>query len=223
MDPINILVADDHSLFRSGMVSLLRPHKEIRVVGEATTGEQAVVLARQLQPDVVILDIAMPGCGGIEAARQIRQSLPETHVLMLTVSDSQSDLLAAIDAGARGYLLKSAVPEELVRALKEMAAGGSAICSTMTTKLIAELTASRRRSVAMPVSAPLTEREMQVLQLMGRGATNKQIARQLVITENTVKMHMQHILKKLNAKNRAEAAAHAAGSGLVGLRPNGAS
>lgn len=221
MSPVRVLLADDHSLFRSGMVSLLRPRKQLRVVGEATTGEQAIELARHLKPDIIVMDISMPGCGGIEAARCIKQSLPESRILMLTVSDAESDLMAALNAGACGYLLKSAVPEELVRAVNEIASGGSAICSTMTTKLIAQVTSSRKAQPHAMPSVPLTERERQILQLMGRGATNKRIAQQLVITENTVKMHVHHILEKLNVSNRAEAVAYAAGSGLVGLDTTG--
>ncbi len=217
MSPITVLLADDHSLFRSGVVSLLRRHKGIRVVGEATTGEQAVTIACRLKPDVAVLDISMPGCGGIEAARRIKEALPETHVLMLTVSDSENDLFRAIDVGAQGYLLKSAVPEELARALVDVAAGGAVVCPTMASRLFKELVSLRQRPVPAPTSTLLTERETEVLRLMGRGATNKQIARQLVISENTAKMHVHHVLRKLNATNRAEAAAHAAAIGLVGI------
>lgn len=218
MSTIRILLADDHSLFRAGIASLLAQSPGIEVVGQASNGKEAVVLGRQLQPDVALLDIQMPLSTGLEAARELLAQQPQLKIIMLTISDSDQDLFTAVKSGAQGYLLKSSTtPQELVTAVYQVAAGDAIITPALVPHLLAEFAALSRRQESEPAeeSAPegrqpcqvLSEREMEVLQLVSQGLKNREIAERLFISENTVRTHLRNILDKLHVQNRIQAAA----------------
>jgi len=207
---IKVLVVDDHALFRRGVVELLREQPDFSLAGEAGSGPAALELSRRVQPDVVLLDVHMPGGGGVEAVRGLKQN-PGLQVLMLTISEKNEDLLAAIEAGADGYLLKSAEPEELCRAIRQIAAGQSVLAPEVTAKVMHA--AARTRSRQPPVDLSL--RELEVLVELAQGATTIEIAATLVISQNTVKTHVRHILEKLGVSNRAEAVSRATAMGLL--------
>ena len=207
---IKVLVVDDHALFRRGVVELLREQPDFSLAGEAGSGPAALELSRRVQPDVVLLDVHMPGGGGVEAVRGLKQNLG-LQVLMLTISEKNEDLLAAIEAGADGYLLKSAEPEELCRAIRQVAAGQSVLAPEVTAKVMHA--AARTRSRQPPVDLSL--RELEVLVELAQGATTLEIAATLVISQNTVKTHVRHILEKLGVSNRAEAVSRATAMGLL--------
>ena len=206
---IRVLIADDHTVLRHGLRLILDGAEDMTVVGEAADGTEVVALARSLRPDVVLMDVNMPGMSGIEATRRLRVILPQTRVLMLTISDKNRDLLGAIRAGARGYLLKSAESQDVLDAIRRIAAGEAILPPSLTARLLDELAAPARP----PMS--LTNRESQVLALIAEGLANKEIAARLHISENTVKTHVRHILEKLGLRSRAEAAAYAVREGLV--------
>jgi DNA-binding NarL/FixJ family response regulator len=214
MTPIRLAVVDDHALFRAGLISLLNEMSEFRVVGEAGDGESALDMVKDTKPDVILLDVNMPGMGGVETAHAIR-SLPlgnKCHILMLTISKSEEDLLGAIISGADGYLLKSAEPEELRKAISLVHQGMSVLSPQVTRQVLnAAITADRGR---LPDSG-LSRREMEVLECLAQGKTTSQIAGELYISENTVKTHVRHILEKLEATNRAEAVSKAIQRGLI--------
>ena len=221
--PVRVLVVDDNALFRDGLVSLLRQIKEIEVIGAAGSGEEAVRRAPVLRPDVILMDVEMPGMGGVEATRQVLGAYPAAAVCMLTVSEQESDLFAAVRAGARGYLVKSVHLDDLSRAIHALAEGGALVSPHLARDLI---TAFQR--LAPPAGDAgtrtnrLTAREREILGLVGRGLSNQEIADQLVIAENTVKVHLRNILDKLQIHSRAHAAAIAAQAGLTGpIRPDG--
>jgi DNA-binding NarL/FixJ family response regulator len=211
MPLIRLLLADDHSLFRRGLASLLAETGEFCVVGEAASGPEAVALAQQLRPDVILMDVHMPGGGGVEAVRSLQQAAPAIPVVMLTVSDDDEDLLQAIRAGARGYLLKNAETNALRLALKQAAAGQAVLDPALTGRLF--------QRVAGPPAAgadtPLSLRETEILQLVAAGCTNREAARRLSVSENTIKTHLARIFEKLGAASRAEAAALARARGWL--------
>jgi DNA-binding NarL/FixJ family response regulator len=209
--PVRVLVADDQALFRRGVVVVLSASKDIEVVGEAADGEEAVAAAQELQPDVVLMDVRMPRLSGVEATRHIRRSLPGTEVLMLTVSDEEEDLFESVKAGANGYLLKEVAIEEIAETVRAMAEGQAVVSPSMTTKLLSEFRSLARRASEREELPPpgLTEREMQVLQLMAQSKSNKEIAAALFISENTVKNHVRNILEKLHLHSRMEAVTYA--------------
>lgn len=209
-DAIRVLVADDHTLFRRGLMGLLNEQPDIQPVGEAPSGPEAVRLCAQLRPDVVLLDVHMPEGGGVEAVRALKQSIG-ARVLMLTVSEKDEDLLGAIQAGADGYLLKSAEPDQLCQAIRQVAAGQAILSPEVTARVMR--VAAGARSQRAEVS--LSRREGEILAALARGATTGEIAAQLVISESTVKTHVRHILEKLGASNRAEAVGRAAALGLI--------
>jgi DNA-binding NarL/FixJ family response regulator len=200
------LVVDDHALFRDGMVSLLRA-AGMQVVGEAQNGKDAVSEAARLKPDVVLMDIDMPIMNGIEATRQITDTLPETQVVMLTVSQEDNKLVDALRAGAKGYLLKSLSSDEFIKLLNGLEKGEPPIPSTVTARLMNYV--AKQSSPSEVRNDNLTEREVELLGHLGLGLPNKLIAERLGVSENTVKYHIKNILQKLNFNNRAEAAAYA--------------
>jgi two-component system NarL family response regulator len=212
-----VLIADDHTLFRQGLSSLLQQQKGLQVVGEAVDGWEALAKARELQPHLVLLDVAMPRCNGLEATRLIKRELPDVNVIILTVSEKDEDLFAAVKAGAKGYLLKNAEFEELVRAIEAVAGGAAVVSPSMAVKLLNEFAAVAAKDSlrTRAEGTALTERETEVLQLLAKGATNKEIANTLVIAENTVKTHLRNILDKLHLHNRIQAAAYAVREGLA--------
>ncbi len=212
---MRILVADDHSLFRDGIVSLLEA-AGFEVVGQVGDGREALTETRRLNPDVVLLDISMPEMNGLEALKLLREESPDVHVVMLTVSEDDADLLEAIQAGASGYLLKSLSAEAFIELLKGLERDEAAISSQTTTRLIKSIgtqTASKHEPFEK-----LTEREVGLLRLVADGLSNRAIAQELSISENTVKYHMKNIFQKLNAQNRTEAVTLAMQSGILGAQ-----
>jgi len=201
-DPIRVVVADDHPLFREGVVHSLASKAGITVVGQADTGEQALRLARELLPDVLLLDIAMPGQGGLTTAGQVALACPATKVVMLTVSDDEDTLLAAFKAGARGYLLKGVSARELARVIRAVAGGEVYISPALAVRMLADLTGVKQPD---PLSE-LTPRETEILELVARGLTNREIGERLSLAEKTIKHYMTNVLGKLHVRSRLEAA-----------------
>lgn len=215
--PISVLLVDDHTLFRSGIVSLLQRHPDFTIVGEAADGVEGIKRAKQLRPDVVLLDLNMPGMSGLETLQLLLQDCPDTAVVMLTVSEEAEDLTAALAAGARGYLIKNIDADYLVRAIRRAAAGEPVLAEAMTTKLVAHLQGGGASRPAAPSELDkLTPREKEILACLARGESNKIIARTLDVAESTVKIHVQNILKKLNLSSRVQAAVFAVGHGIAG-------
>ena len=219
---IHTLIADDQQLVRAGFALILRPHPDIDVVAEATDGHEAIALASELRPDLVLMDIRMPRLDGIEATRRILgdPALAATRVLILTTFDLDSYVYDALRAGASGFLLKDAPPEQLVAAIRTVAAGDALLAPAITRRLIEDFI---RRRPARPIDAPgleeLTPRELEVLQLIARGRSNSEIAIQLVVTDATVKTHVAHIFSKLHLRDRAQAVVYAYEHGLVEPAP----
>lgn len=207
---MRVLLADDHALFRAGIESLLRAW-DVEVVGHASDGNEAVEQVRRLRPDLVLMDIRMPGCNGLEATRLIKAELPETKIVMVTVSDDDEDVFEAIKSGADGYLLKDMSEGELSRTLAAVSAGKPAMSPALAARIVEEF--ARATEGTQP--AALTGREAEVIRLVAAGATNRDIATALHVTENTVHFHMKNILAKLHLKNRAQAAVYAVSSGLA--------
>jgi DNA-binding NarL/FixJ family response regulator len=211
-----VLIVDDHELFRRGLEQVLSEEGDLEIVGEAGDGLEAIERSNDLQPDVILMDVRMPGVGGIEATRRIRNAQPSTKVVMLTVSEDEEDLFAAVRAGATGYLLKEVSIDEVAGAVRAVARGQALITPSMATKLIVEFNGLSRRLDAQHGNAPrLTDREIEVLRLVAKGMANKEIAAELVIAENTVKNHVRNILEKLQLKSRMEAAMYAVREKLV--------
>jgi len=215
-EPIQVLLVDDHPLFRSGVRSLLQRNPRFAVVGEASDGVDGVKRAMQLKPHVVLLDLHMPGMSGVETLQLILQGWPEAVVIMLTVSEEAEDLSTALQAGARGYLIKNIDADYLVRAIERAAAGESVLAESMTGKLMAQLQKQREPRAPSPPSEldKLTPREREILACLARGESNKLIARVLDLAESTVKIHVQNILKKLGLSSRGQAAVFAVEQGL---------
>lgn len=204
MEQIRLIIVDDHALFRKGLISLLQNESDLVVVGEASDGLQGSTVAEREQPDVILLDLQMPGMSGIEAAQRIRTVAPKAGVIMLTVSEEDEDLLAAIRSGVRGYLLKNADADDLIRAIHRVYQGDSVISPEVTGMLLDSV----RKAPLPPADAgPLTAREADIYQLLSAGQTNRQIATALMLTENTVKSHVRHILRKLGVHSRTQLAA----------------
>ncbi len=213
--PIRVLLVDDHSIFRTGLATLLAKGKEFQVVGEAKDGKEALQKAKDLKPDLVLMDIYMPGGGGLEATRRITEALPSTKVVILTVSEEDKNLFEAIKCGAHGYLLKEIEFEEFLQLLRGIFRGEAPISRATATKILNEFGKRARKSQAEIAEEELSPREQQVLQFLTQGLTNKQIASQLGIAEDTVKSHLKSILGKLHLSNRVEAATLALKKGLV--------
>jgi DNA-binding NarL/FixJ family response regulator len=218
-DVIRVVVADDHALFRRGLIMVLELEDGVEVVGEAEDGTEVVRLVEELAPDVVLMDVRMPKVSGIEATRAISQAVPTAKILMLTVSDDEDDLYDAIKAGANGYLLKEISIEEVAASIRAVVTGQSLISPSMASKLLSEFTALAKRAderQAMP-SPRLTERELEVLKLVAQGMSNREIAAELFISENTVKNHVRNILEKLHLHSRMEAVVYAVREKLLDI------
>ncbi|MBA7625348.1 Transcriptional regulatory protein DegU [subsurface metagenome] len=218
MEPVRVLVVDDHALFRRGIVTVLANQKNISVVGEAVNGLEAIDKAEELVPDVIVMDLNMPQCSGLEATQALQAKMPQVNILVLTVSDNEADLFHAIKFGATGYILKNTEPEELVQAIHHIAQGGVIVSPMMAAKLLAEFRGLGTDAMVKKTAEEednLSPREDEVLRLVSQGATNKEIADSLFISENTVKTHLRNIMDKLHLANRSQAAAYAVKRGLV--------
>jgi two-component system nitrate/nitrite response regulator NarL len=223
--PIDVLVVDDHTLFRRGLIALLSQDNRFRVGCEAGDLGEALRCLTHHQPDLVLLDNHMPGVRGIDGIPALREAVPSVRIMMLTVSESEDDLVAALRAGADGYLLKTSESETLCESIIRVMAGDSVVSPEMTAKLVAALRsgpapagvvprAADAPGVTAPPSDELSNREREILRLIARGESNKAIARELDIAETTVKIHVQHILRKLNLSSRVQVAVYAVNHGL---------
>jgi DNA-binding NarL/FixJ family response regulator len=217
---LRVLIVDDHALFRRGLQMVLKQEPDIEVVGEAADGHEAVGKAQELMPDVILMDVRMPKRSGIEATEKIKELLPHVKILMLTISDEEADLYEAIKAGASGYLLKEISIDEVADAVRSVWAGQSRISPSMAAKLLTEFAAmSKRAEERQQLPAPrLTDREMEVLKLVAQGLNNRDIAKELFISENTVKNHIRNILEKLHLHSRMEAVVYAVREKLLEIK-----
>ena len=209
MTPIRIVIADDHPIFRAGLQGLLSGEKEFEVVGEAVNGRDAVATVRRVLPDLLLVDLQMPELDGVGAIREIREIAPKTRILVLTTYDSDGDILRAVEAGASGYLLKDAPREELFKAIRATTRGESVLSPTVASKLLVRARGPAERS--------LSARELEVLRLVARGTGNKIIAKDLRISEATVKTHLLHIFAKLGVDDRTAAVTVAMERGMLRL------
>jgi two-component system nitrate/nitrite response regulator NarL len=211
LDEIKILIVDDHPLIRRGLSTVIAEAEGITLVGEASDGLQAIKRARDLSPDVVLMDIMMPTMNGVEATAVILRNQPWIKVMMLTISDKEEDLYSAIKAGASGYLLKNVRPPELVDAIEQVVQGGAIITQNLAPRMLDDLMDERAEfDTASPTA--ITRRERDVLELVSAGFSNREIAAKLFVSENTVKTHLRNIMDKYHFKNRAQAAAYIARS-----------
>lgn len=210
---IRVVLADDHAIVREGINQLLSQEPDIQVVGQAADGAQALALARQLKPDLVLMDMAMPGMNGLEATRLIKAEQPGTAVLVLTMQEGEEYFFSVLQAGASGYVLKGAGSAELLSAIRAVLQGGVYLNSMMTKKLFSD--ALKRPELIDHTSDPLTARERQVLKMIAEGKMNREIADELVISLNTVQTHRLHIMEKLNLHNRTELVKYAIRRGLI--------
>jgi len=213
-DTIRILIADDHKIVRKGLQALIATQQNLTVVGEAANGVEAVKLAGQLQPDVILLDLVMPQKGGIEAIQEIKQSNADARILVLTSFTDDEKVFSAIKSGALGYLLKDSSPQELVQAIQSVHRGEASLSPVIAMKLMKEL---NQPADLPPAEEPLTAREVTVLKLVARGYTNQEISEELTVSERTVGTHVSNILSKLHLANRTQAALYALREGLASL------
>ncbi|MBI2912759.1 MAG: response regulator transcription factor [Chloroflexi bacterium] len=210
MSAEKFLLVDDNTLLRASLAKLIGLWRKDAIIEEASDGQEALAKARRLRPGIILMDIRMPGCDGIEATRLIKAELPETKVIMLTVSEQEEDLFEAISSGAHGYLLKNVRPEELFEMLEGALRGEAVIAPAMAQRILqAFVSQAHRRATLGGVQAELSPREMEVLELASQGASNKEIADRLFVSVGTVKNHIHNILEKLHLKNRAQIAAYA--------------
>ncbi|MGE5770299.1 MAG: response regulator [Betaproteobacteria bacterium] len=212
-EKIRVLLVDDHALFRSGVKTLLQRHDEFEVVDEAADGLEGIKRARSLKPDVVLLDLNMPGVGGLEAVKVINEEIPQARVLMLTVSENAEDLMEALRAGACGYLLKNVEMDALLDAVRRAARGDSVVSPQMTAKLIDGVREHPKGPGVLLERDRFSPRERDILVCLAQGESNKEIARTLDLAESTVKIHVQNIFKKLNMSSRVQVALYAAEQG----------
>jgi two-component system nitrate/nitrite response regulator NarL len=212
-EKIRVLLVDDHALFRSGVKTLLQRHDEFEVIDEAADGLEGIKRARSLKPDVVLLDLNMPGVGGLEAVKVINEEIPEARVLMLTVSENAEDLMEALRAGACGYLLKNVEMDALLDAVRRAARGDSVVSPQMTAKLIDGVREHPKGPGVLLERDRFSPRERDILICLAQGESNKEIARTLDLAESTVKIHVQNIFKKLNMSSRVQVALYAAEQG----------
>ncbi|WDL98298.1 response regulator [Alicyclobacillus sp. ALC3] len=211
---IRVLLVDDHELFRQGVGAILGKAPGIAVVGEAENGKVAIERASAVRPDVVLMDINMPVCGGLEATRAIKQQNPEVKILILTVSGAEESLFEAVKNGASGYVLKNANPSAVMESIRRVYLGEPVIPSDLAMHIITEFSTPKQEKTPPPVDA-LTDRELEVLRKLSTGATNRDIASALFISENTVRNHVRNILEKLHLNNRVQAAAFALREGYA--------
>jgi DNA-binding NarL/FixJ family response regulator len=209
MSTIGLLIVDDHPVVRDGLRGMFAGDPQFTVLGEAATGVEALTVAQAVRPDVVLMDLRMPEMDGVTAIRALRDHVPSARVLVLTTYDTDSDVLPAIEAGATGYLLKDAPRDELFRAVRAAARGESVLSPSVASRLMGQLRAPA------PAREPLSQRELQVLELIARGTTNREAAAKLFISEATVKTHLLHIYAKLGVNDRAAAVAAAFDRGLL--------
>ena len=216
MSEIKVLVVDDHDLFRRGLMEVLEEESDMSVVGEARNGQEAIDQVGELSPDVIFMDLNMPGQNGIETTAYLTQKWPDLKVLVLTVSEETADLYNALRVGARGYVLKISSPQEIIDALRQVHQGWVVVSPAMAPRFLSELGQGTETSLGALDSGglrgaetQLTIREQEILQLVARGLSNGQIASELLVSENTVKSHVKNILGKLHMKNRSEAANYA--------------
>jgi two-component system response regulator NreC len=213
--PIRILLADDHNVLRAGLRSLLNADADFNVIGEVADGNQVLQLATVLRPDLVLMDISMPGLGGIEATKKLKEILPETRVLILTMHEDETLLRTAIQAGASGYVIKRAAETELIAAIQAISRGDMYIHPAMTRALLRDLTPPLSPQPDTPPAPILTKREIEVLRLIARGYTNNQIAQHLSVSSRTVEGHRANLLAKLNLRSRVELVEYAEQQGLL--------
>jgi DNA-binding NarL/FixJ family response regulator len=212
MEMIRVLIADDHTLFRAGMHALLNLFPDIQVAGEASTGDEAVARAEELHPDIVLMDIQMPGMNGIEATRQVVRKNPNTGVIILTMFEDDSSIFSAMRAGARGYILKEANEDEVLRAIRAVAQGEAIFGPAIARRMVHFF--SKPHLGAGAAFPELTEREREILDLIARGENNAEIVQRLVLSPNTVRNHISSIFSKLQVADRAEAIIRAREAGL---------
>jgi NarL family two-component system response regulator LiaR len=213
-NPIRILLADDHALVRQGTAELLRREADLKVVGEASNGEQAIALAQTLRPDIVVMDVRMPVLSGVEATRRIREAMPAVQVLVLTAHDDDQYVFSLLQAGASGYLLKTAPIGDLIRAIRQVGQGESPLDPAISRKVVARFSHERQPSVPvddLPAKQELTARELEVLQLLAQGLNNRAIADTLYVSDRTVQAHLTSIFAKMGVASRLEAV-------LMGIR-----
>lgn len=216
-DIINVLIADDHTLFRKGVRKMLEMEEDMKVMGEAATGREALEQARTLMPDVILMDIKMPELDGIGAARTLRREMPHIGIIFVTMFEDDEFVFQGLQAGGRGYILKDADPDTMLRAIRAVAHGESLLSPTIAQKVLRQFTALPGEDPASRAAFcdDLTEREQEVLSLVGQGRSNKEIARQLSISEKTVKNHIGNIFAKLHVNDRTQAVLYAIRKGLV--------
>ncbi len=213
MAPLRILIADDHPLVRSGLRALLAAAEDMEVVGEAATGEEAVTLAQTLQPDVMVMDLRMPGINGIEATRRVVQANPQIRILVVTLFEDDDSVFAALRAGARGYILKDANEVEVLRAIRAVSSGDAIFSATIAQRLIDFFAFPRPVQAVLPFP-DLTDREREILTLIAQGQSNTEIATRLVLSPKTVRNYVSNIFSKLQAADRAQAIIRAREAGL---------
>ena len=216
-EPVRVLVVDDQELFRRGLIMLLSGDTDIEVVGEASDGITATELAVKTAPDVILLDVRMPRRTGVEACRGIKEAVPSAKIIMLTVSDEEADLYESVKNGASGYLLKDSSIEEVAQAIRVVNEGQSLISPSMAVKLIDEFKQMSKPEREQGPALRLTERELEVLRLVAKGLNNREVAKELFISENTVKNHVRNILEKLQLHSRMEAVMYAMREKLLDL------
>ena len=216
MTPIRVLLVDDHQLFREGLAVILNNQPDFQVIAEAADGLEAQIKARKLKPDLILMDVIMPGCDGLEATQRIKQELPQTTIVMLTVREEDDDLFQAIRNGAQGYLLKSICSKDMLEMLRTATRGEAAITPAMGSRMLEEFRRiSQLAGQEQQEVEALTQRELEILRLVAAGDTNHEIAAELQVSIHTVKTHMRNILAKLHQERRYEAALFALREGLI--------